>query len=1227
MRRHLLRHLPLFLMLATILAALPAAAAPRCVLHEKAALGLMPAACEGGAENTLLADAAPAEFLSAPVNATVGSWAQVLAAANLGGDGRSEAAVLTATNFDPPNDQRLHLFQQDGAALNLLQILPAGSDPAAALALDANLDGRLDVIGALAGDNRLAAFLQDTNYLSDTLALAQPGAPDALASGDFSGDLRPDLAVALPLSDSLRLWQSSSTGLRPSTTQLPFASDGYNALAVGDFNWDDYDDLAALRGSDDPGGARRDLVTVFFQRSGTFPVSTTLSPETGGFLPHSLAAGDVNGDGRDDLLVTAGGNMPNAFLNVYLQGPDGLATTPIVLSAYHLPSAVAVADVNHDGREDVVVAHDGWRTISVYPQGADNILRAYQVATVPYSSRYRPDALAVADLNGDGGLDVAAVSRTPGLSVLNNTLGAPTAVITTPEQYATVPPGTLTVSGTTSLGTTGVEVRVRGLSAWTPATLNGTTWSATVALTTTLHSLWVEARAIAGGRVQAPPAAHRIRVAGRVRDGLVAEYHFDERSGTTAYDRSEVGEPLDLTLEAEQAISRVPDGYFVHTPTRLASPGPAAKVIEALREAEAFTLETWIRTANLNQDGPARILTMSEAGPNLNVALVQQRGANGQAQLALRLQTDTAPGNGQSFHEAVATLPLTTDLTHVLVTRAANGTVSFYINGVEHGRFAAPGSLAPWNADFPLFLANDAVPNRPWLGEYHLAAIYQRALSVDEARQNYAAGPSGDGAPAQLTDAQAVYSFNEGTGDQVGDSALVLPLLPLRIADPSRVSWATGSLTVTQSTVLASEGAATKVNRASMATGELTIEAWLTPANTTQRGPARIATLSENTGARNGMLGQGGMGNQPGDLYLAQPRSTATSHNGEPALRTPAGSLAPALAHVVFTRDAAGREQLFIDGVVRASRTTGGNLGNWEPTYPLVLANELTLNRPWLGSYHFLALYSRALRPEQIAARFAAGPEGNNSRPPTTTVGPFVQRVTINGGASTTADQAITLDVAAQLPTGTSLGTLTVAEYGVDVARKSWTLLQRQTLPASPDGSYVWQLKPGAGIRYLQVWATDASGTTSSYPYQTFINLAPPNAELPRAQVHVYRFALQAGQTFTAGITASRGDADLYVWGPAGGASMRWASTTRGASDQVTLVAPVDGTYQVEVHGYAASRYQLSVSEAAAPAGIAAAPAQADDETLLDLPAISVDSVPEFSLEARTLLFLPLIVR
>lgn len=543
------------ILLAAVVTSLTTAApddAPPAPLHYKSALGLMPPAYGLSPTHSPLSILhPPSSILRSPFStlhpyttAAVGSWPHVLALADFIGDTHNDAAIATDNDFDPANDEKLHLFAaQAGGWLSRTQRLPAGTGPESIVAADFDQDGWLDVALALAGEDAVWVYTRTPGVgLNAPATLSLPGGPDALAVGDFSGDLRPDLAVVAPLSGTIHLWRGRASLPSTALFTLPYSTGGYDALDVGDLDNDGDDDIVALRGA----GYLTDSIVIYWQDAGHFPMSTTLTPATGGYLPHSLAVGDVNDDGLDDLVVTAGGNTPDAYLNVFLQGAGGLATMPITYATYHLPSAVAIADLNHDGREDVAALHDAWQTLSVYIQTISGTLSAYAIAAVPYSDRYRPDALALADLDGNGGLDVALVDRDHGLVILTNTITAPTAIINQPLEASTLLPGPLAVSGTASPDAITVEVRLRGSTDWITATLVDSTWEISEVLPSEERAWWIEARAIdAQGHVQAPPARRRVGVEGGPPRGQIIindrAYATNQRTVTLGLPTYDVG--------------------------------------------------------------------------------------------------------------------------------------------------------------------------------------------------------------------------------------------------------------------------------------------------------------------------------------------------------------------------------------------------------------------------------------------------------------------------------------------------------------------------------------------------------------------------------------------------------------------------------------------------------------------------------------------------------------
>ena len=156
----------------------------------------------------------------------------------------------------------------------------------------------------------------------------------------------------------------------------------------------------------------------------------------------------------------------------------------------------------------------------------------------------------------------------------------------------------------------------------------------------------------------------------------------------------------------------------------------------------------------------------------------------------------------------------------------------------------------------------------------------------------------------------------------------------------------------------------------------LTVETWVTPFNTDQTGPARIVSYSKDTGQRNFTLGQNGR------ELVFRLRTENTDANGtrhQMTVRDVFGSSGP--IHIAVTYDF-HREAVYVNGRLRADRPLpGGRFHNWDPSHRLVIGNEVTGNRPWLGEIYLMALYKRPLTAIEVLQNYQAGWKARGGRP------------------------------------------------------------------------------------------------------------------------------------------------------------------------------------------------------------------------------------------------------
>jgi hypothetical protein len=189
------------------------------------------------------------------------------------------------------------------------------------------------------------------------------------------------------------------------------APDTFNSLALADLNLDGKLDLIAAFNPPVSGNVAYGGVWTFLGNGdGTFQagVSQILTGASLGSGTRTLAVGDVNGDGKPDVVL--GGDSPFSFTVALGKGDGtfGEATAQSTSLACNTATPV-IADLNGDGKADLVLTcrNGGATSVAVLLGNGDG---TFQRET--YYSAASEDALAVGDVNGDGIPDIATSGGT-----------------------------------------------------------------------------------------------------------------------------------------------------------------------------------------------------------------------------------------------------------------------------------------------------------------------------------------------------------------------------------------------------------------------------------------------------------------------------------------------------------------------------------------------------------------------------------------------------------------------------------------------------------------------------------------------------------------------------------------------------------------------------------------------------------------------------------------------
>jgi hypothetical protein len=227
----------------------------------------------------------------------------------------------------------------------------------------------------------------------------------AIATGDFNGDGRLDLAVVDEIDHTVSILLGDGTGrFVPTGAPIPFSGTGLTSIAVGDFNGDGKQDLAVVNS---------DLNVLLGDGSGGFtPAPKSPLPQSG--FPTSVVAGDFNEEGRSDLAVA----NQEGYVTVYLSNKAGEfhATPGSPLATDTNPRAITAADLTDNGKLDLVAVNTGSSDVTVLlGNGYGGFAQAdgspFSVPAgpgcTPGSTPGDPESIATGDFDGDGKLDLA----------------------------------------------------------------------------------------------------------------------------------------------------------------------------------------------------------------------------------------------------------------------------------------------------------------------------------------------------------------------------------------------------------------------------------------------------------------------------------------------------------------------------------------------------------------------------------------------------------------------------------------------------------------------------------------------------------------------------------------------------------------------------------------------------------------------------------------------------
>jgi hypothetical protein len=362
---------------------------------------------------------APISFATAPEYAT-GDGPSGVAIADLDGDGLPDIAV--AFSGATSGFSVLRNLGGGSFAPKVDFLIPPGvTTISLVFARDIDSDGRVDIVLSSSLNNKISIFRNMSTGAGDIsfgprvdyLTAGDKSSP--ITFGDFDGDGAEDLATAnqtTPSSISVFRNISRGTGTITLAPKVDFAVPGGDAhsIATGDFDGDGKPDIAV--GASGSGrkisilrNSSSGIGNLSFTASNRFDITNEAS---------SIVATDLDGDGKTDVAVAVGPTNSVSILLNQSSGPGNISfAASINVATGLLPQALIASDLDGDGTPDLATSNFNGNSITVLRNlGSAPGTISFAPRPWDFGAGISPAGVAVGDLNLDGKSDLVIADGT-----------------------------------------------------------------------------------------------------------------------------------------------------------------------------------------------------------------------------------------------------------------------------------------------------------------------------------------------------------------------------------------------------------------------------------------------------------------------------------------------------------------------------------------------------------------------------------------------------------------------------------------------------------------------------------------------------------------------------------------------------------------------------------------------------------------------------------------------